>query len=130
MFFKSMIECLGNSDKGKKLADLLIPKFPVGCRRQTPDPNFLEALIKPNVDVRWDDIEKMTEKGILTKSGEELELDAIACATGFDASFQPRFPIIGRNGADLAKQWERTPEAYFGFTVLNFPNYFNALHLL
>ena len=129
-----MTDRLGNSDKGRKLAKLLIPEFPVGCRRQTPGPNFLEALIESNVDVRWDDIQKITEKGILTKSGEELEFDAIACATGFDTSFKPRFPIIGRKGADLAKQWEEIPEAYFGITVPNFPNYFSMLspheHLL
>jgi cation diffusion facilitator CzcD-associated flavoprotein CzcO len=125
LFRKTMTERLGDSEKGKKLAKMLIPDFPVGCRRQTPGPDFLETLIRPNVDVRWDDIAKITEKGILTKTGEELEFDAIVCATGFDTSFQPRFPIIGRNGASLAKQWEEVPEAYFGLAVPNFPNYFS-----
>ena len=122
-----MTERLGNTEKGKKLAEMLVPKFPVGCRRQTPGPDFLETLIRSNVDTRWDDIEKITEKGILTKTGDELEFDAIVCATGFDTSFQPRFPIIGRGGVSLGKQWEETPEAYFGITVPNFPNYFCRL---
>ncbi|KFZ01648.1 hypothetical protein V501_09887, partial [Pseudogymnoascus sp. VKM F-4519 (FW-2642)] len=124
LFRKTMTERLGSSEKGKKLAEMLIPEFPVGCRRQTPGPNFLETLIQPNVETRWDDIAKITEKGILTKSGEELEFDAIVCATGFDTSFQPRFPIIGKDGASLGAQWNDTPEAYFGITVPNFPNYF------
>jgi cation diffusion facilitator CzcD-associated flavoprotein CzcO len=127
LFRKTMTERLGDSEKGKKLAEMLIPDFPVGCRRQTPGPNFLETLIRDNVDTRWDDIAQITEKGILTKSGEELEFDAIVCATGFNTSFQPRFPIIGRNGASLAKQWQDIPEAYFGITVPNFPNYFSKL---
>jgi cation diffusion facilitator CzcD-associated flavoprotein CzcO len=127
IFRKSMEGRLGESEKGQELARMLIPSFPVGCRRQTPGPDFLEALLEPNVDARWDDIGKITEKGILTKSGEELEFDAIVCATGFDTSFRPRFPIIGRNGADLAKQWDAIPEAYFGLAVPNFPNYFSML---
>jgi cation diffusion facilitator CzcD-associated flavoprotein CzcO len=127
LFKKTMTERLGNSEKGIKLAEMLVPEFPVGCRRQTPGPNFLETLIQPNVETRWDDIAKITEKGILTRSGEELEFDAIVCATGFDTSFQPRFPIIGRGGASLGAQWEETPEAYFGLAVPNFPNYFSKM---
>lgn len=127
LFKRTMTERLGQSEKGKKLAEMLIPEFPVGCRRQTPGPDFLEVLTEPNVDTRWDDIAKITEKGILTKSGQELGFDAIVCATGFDTSFQPRFPVIGRNGVSLAKQWEEVPEAYFGLAVPNFPNYFSKL---
>lgn len=129
VFRKSMMERLGESEKGRRLADKIIPNFPVGCRRQTPGPDFLEALLEPTVDVRWDDIDKITEKGILTKSGDELFFDAIVCATGFDTTFKPRFPIIGRNGADLSKQWDDTPEAYFGLAVPNFPNYFSMAHV-
>jgi len=125
IFTKSMAARLGNSEKGQELAKNLIPTFPVGCRRQTPGPDFLEALLEPNVDVRWDDIAKITERGILTKSGDELDFDAIVCATGFDTSFRPRIPIIGRNAADLGKQWDDIPEAYFGLAVPNFPNYFS-----
>lgn len=125
LFRRTMTERLGETEKGKNLAKMLIPDFPVGCRRQTPGPGFLEAIIEPNVDTRWDDIERITEKGIMTKGHEELEFDVIICATGFDTSFQPRFPIIGRNGANLAKQWEDIPEAYFGLAVPNFPNYFS-----
>lgn len=126
MFTKSMTERLGDSEKGKKLAELMLPTFPVGCRRQTPGPGFLEALIQDNVETRFDDIEKITEKGILSKTGEELEFDAIVCATGFDTTFRPAFPLIGRNGVNLAQKWdEDKPKAYFGITVPGFPNYFS-----
>ena len=126
LFTKSMSDRLGDSERGKKLREMLVPKFPVGCRRQTPGPGFLEVLLQDNVQTRWDDILKITKKGILTKSGDELEFDAIVCATGFDTSFQPSFPIVGKNGANLAQQWtEDRPKAYFGITVPNFPNYFS-----
>ncbi|KAK5400865.1 hypothetical protein LTR06_011176 [Exophiala xenobiotica] len=126
IFTKSMTSRLGDSQKGKKLRDMLLPKFPVGCRRQTPGPGFLEALLQDNVDTRWDDVSKITKKGILTKSGDELEFDAIVCATGFDTSFQPSIPIVGRRGVDLAHKWRTDiPKAYWGITVPDFPNYFS-----
>ena len=28
-------------------------------------------------------------------------VDTIVCATGFDNSYRPNFPLVGRNGADL-----------------------------
>lgn len=126
MFTKSMKSRLGDSEKGKRLLEMLLPKFPVGCRRQTPGPGFLEALLQDNVDARWDDIARITKKGIMTKGGDELEFDAIVCATGFDTSFQPSIPIVGRNGVDLAKKWrEEVPKAYWGIVVPDFPNYFS-----
>ncbi|RFU28489.1 hypothetical protein B7463_g7837, partial [Scytalidium lignicola] len=128
LFIQKMKERLGDSEKGKNLAKMLIPPFPVGCRRQTPGPGYLEALIQDNVDARWDDIGVFTEKEIRTKSGEELEFDIIVCATGFDTTFRPRFPIVGRNGVDLAKRWtDDLPLAYFGITIPDFPNYFSFI---
>lgn len=126
MFTKSMTARLGDSEKGRRLRQMLLPRFPVGCRRQTPGPGFLEALLQENVDTRWDDIAKITKKGILTNSGDELQFDAIVCATGFDTTFQPSIPIVGRRGVDLARKWRNDmPKAYWGITVPDFPNYFS-----
>lgn len=128
LFTKSMAERLGPSEKAKKLLEMLLPKFPVGCRRLTPGPGFLEALLQDNVDTRWDDIARITSNGIVTKGGEVLEFDAICCATGFDTSFQPSFPLVGRGGVDLAQLWRtQQPKAYFGITVPHFPNYFSFI---
>ncbi|KAJ5772464.1 hypothetical protein N7520_002993 [Penicillium odoratum] len=125
IFRKSMTERLGDSEKGRKAAQYLLPDFPVGCRRQTPGPGFLEALTQDNVDMWWDDVAQITEKGIVTRSGEVKEYDVIVCATGFDTSFKPSFPLIGRNGVNLASKWEvEQPKAYFGFMVPDMPNYF------
>ncbi|BEJ11649.1 hypothetical protein CspHIS471_0201090 [Cutaneotrichosporon sp. HIS471] len=107
-----------------EIADLLIPDFMVGCRRPTPGNGFLEALVADNVDVVSDHIVRIEETGIVTT--ERLhQVDAIVCATGFDVSLKPRFPFIGRNGADLAKRWATTPEAYMGIMVDDHPNYFS-----
>ncbi|OQO00728.1 hypothetical protein B0A48_13219 [Cryoendolithus antarcticus] len=129
LFRKSMKERLGDSPKGRKAAELLLPAFPVGCRRQTPGPGFLEALLQDNVEMLWDDIESVTPDGIRSKqTGEVTEYDVIVCATGFDTTFKPSFPIIGRNGVNLHEKWTQDrPKAYFGFCVPDMPNYFNFI---
>jgi cation diffusion facilitator CzcD-associated flavoprotein CzcO len=125
LFRKSMTDRLGDSPKGKKAAELLLPTFPVGCRRQTPGPGFLEALLQDNIEMIWDNIQEITPKGMLFKDGTTAEYDVIVCATGFDTTFKPAFPIIGRNGVNLADQWTADrPKAYFGVCVPNMPNYF------
>ncbi|KAL3488334.1 hypothetical protein BJX62DRAFT_253348 [Aspergillus germanicus] len=125
MFTESMIKRLGDTPKGRKAAEYLLPSFPVGCRRQTPGPGFLEALTQDNIEMHWDDVAAITEKGIRTRSGEEKEYDVIVCATGFDTSFRPSFPLIGRGGVNLAQKWDiEQPKAYFGFLVPDMPNYF------
>lgn len=128
LFRQTMTGRLGDSENAKRIADRLIPDFPVGCRRLTPGPGFIEALVKDNVTSHWDNIECITETGIQCKDGKHLEVDAIFCATGFDTTFRPRFPLIGRNGVNLAEKWSvDEPEAYFSITVPDMPNYFSKL---
>ncbi|KAJ0415082.1 hypothetical protein BJY00DRAFT_305134 [Aspergillus carlsbadensis] len=140
LFRKTMAERLGDSEKGRGIAERLIPDFPVGCRRLTPGPGFLEALTQEHVHIYWDAIERVNEKGIVTRSSTNLqddnndipltlnEYDVIVCATGFDTSFRPSFPIIGRNGTNLATKWsEHAPSAYFSFAVPDMPNYFTFI---
>jgi len=111
--------------KKPELANLLTPKFAVGCRRITPGNGFLESLCEDNVTVVSNPIERITERGVVTKDGTEHEVDAIVCATGFDVSLLPRFPFIGRNGADLKKRWTEGPtEGYMSLMVPDYPNYF------
>lgn len=62
--------------------------------------------MRDNVSLITDRIEKITPAGIVVKTStdEEItqEVDAIICATGFDVSHRPPFPLIGRNGVSLA----------------------------
>lgn len=39
----------------------------------------------------------------------------------------PHFPIIGDQGKSLAEQWKDEVQAYLGFSVPHFPNYFSLL---
>jgi len=122
------------------LADRITPNFGVGCRyvivwyipvaqqmtkyrRPTPGVGYLEALTQKNVRVVFESIKQIVPQGMELESGEIIELDAIVCATGFDVSWKPRFPVIGRGGIDIREQWDQRPTAYLSLAVPNFPNY-------
>ncbi|KAK2596341.1 hypothetical protein N8I77_013237 [Diaporthe amygdali] len=107
-----------------EIADLIVPKdFAVGCRRPTPGNGYLEALCKDNVTVVSSSIEEITPKGIRSADGVEHEFDVIVCATGFDVSWRPHYPTIGRHGISLSDYWKDVPNTYLSITVANFPNY-------
>lgn len=109
----------------ERLCKLLIPTFPIGTRRVTPGPGYLEALRQPNVDVLRGSIKRFVAEGIEMDSGDVLKVDAIICATGFDLSFNPRFPIVGREG-NLQDIWKNgVPKAYMSVAVKGMPNYFS-----
>ncbi|KAJ9132078.1 putative Monooxygenase [Pleurostoma richardsiae] len=106
------------------LYEVLEPSFTPGCRRLTPGPGYLEALVKDNVELIKTPIVCAREDSILTEDGKEWEVDAIVCATGFDTSYHPRFPIIGRGGQSLSDRWGSRATAYMSHSVPGFPNYF------
>ncbi|KAI5861733.1 FAD/NAD(P)-binding domain-containing protein [Durotheca rogersii] len=111
----------------EKLCEALIPKFPLGCRRITPAPGYLEALRTPNTEVITEAIAAIVPEGIQLESGEVIKVDAIICATGFDNSFAPRFPLVGREGnvQDIMKA--ETPQGYMSCALAGVPNYFTFL---
>lgn len=111
-----------------ELQDAIIPtNFAVGCRRPTPGNGYLEALCSEKVQVVRSDIAEFTERGVRDKDGNEHTADVIICATGFDVSWRPRYPLIGREGHDLAQDWAKGPDNYLSVTVPYFPNYFTFM---
>lgn len=97
------------------------------CRRATPGNGYLEALCSPKVEIVWGEIDSFNATGITSASGEFHELDTIICATGFNMSFSPRFPIIGQNEVNLQKKWDVNPECYLSVTAADMPNFFMFL---
>lgn len=107
-----------------EIANAIIPNdFAVGCRRPTPGNGYLEALCEDNVDVVLDGIAEITPEGIKTIDGKEHKVDIILCATGFDVSWRPYYPTIGRDGRSLSEEWKDVPSTYLSITVPHFPNY-------
>src|SRR5699024_8710325 len=77
----------------KKRLKKLMPTYYWGTKRQILDTDYYETFNRDNVsliDVKKNPIEKITPKGIKT-SAEEVELDIIVFATGFDGMTGPLF---------------------------------------
>lgn len=54
-----------------------------GCKRIIVDPQYLESLKRPNVNLKWDAIEAIVEDGIKLKTGVFIPLDVIIFGTGY-----------------------------------------------
>ncbi|KAI1368655.1 hypothetical protein F5Y08DRAFT_335549 [Xylaria arbuscula] len=119
-----MTMCLGGDEQ---LCKALIPTYPLGCRRMTPAPGYLEALRSPNTVLITEPIASIVKEGIRLQSGEIIELDAIICATGFDTSFTPRFPLVGRHGNVQDIFREEVPRSYMSCALSGVPNYFTVM---
>jgi cation diffusion facilitator CzcD-associated flavoprotein CzcO len=113
--------------KKPELLDQILPSFPPGCRRLTPGPGYLEALTDDKVEVIKTEITSVDSTGIHTVDGIYRAVDVIVCATGFNTTYLPRFPLIGRNGIPLAEKWKEIPETYISLATNDFPNYFICL---
>ncbi|OTA70164.1 FAD/NAD(P)-binding domain-containing protein [Hypoxylon sp. EC38] len=125
---RTLVEYMTDAlDGDEKLYKALIPDFPVGCRRLAPGDDYLKSLRSPNVTVITSPITRVTPDGVETSDGEVIKLDTIICATGFNVSFRPRFPIIGREG-NLQHIWATdVPKSYMSCAVPTLPNYFTFL---
>ncbi|OQV00216.1 hypothetical protein CLAIMM_05744 [Cladophialophora immunda] len=110
-----------------RLCDILIPKWSLGCRRITPGEGYLEAFLLPNCHITNSSITHVGENTIHTADGQAHEIDVLVCATGFDVSFRPNYPTVGRNGVDLREAWSHKPESYFSVGAKDMPNYFTML---
>lgn len=69
---KQMAEKLNHD---KRLCDILIPKWEIGCRRITPGPGYLESFLRSNCDIINSSIVEIGETGIHTADGQFFECD-------------------------------------------------------
>ncbi|KAF2637966.1 FAD/NAD(P)-binding domain-containing protein [Massarina eburnea CBS 473.64] len=106
------------------LAAKLTPSWEVGCRRVTPGPGYLEAFTQPNVTLTTSPITHITGNGITTSDNTHHAVDAIICATGFNVSHRPAFPLIGLDSTDLRDHWSSEPLSYLSLACPKFPNLF------
>lgn len=115
--------------KDPEIAERLTPRtYGFGTRRVPLETRYYEVYNQPNVkliDLNETPIERITPSSIVT-SAEELDVDIIVYATGFDAvtgSFD-RIDIRGVDGARLKDKWEDGPQTYLGVHAAGFPNFF------
>ncbi|KAF4333434.1 hypothetical protein FBEOM_12749 [Fusarium beomiforme] len=129
--FVSMFSKITNERLSSRpdLLESFSPTFGVGCRRLTPGPGYLEALVQPNVDFITQGIESINEKGLKLSGpkGRQIDVDVLVCATGFHTNSIPPFPVTGKQGVTLEEKFTPFPATYLTMTVDGFPNYFMML---
>lgn len=113
--------------KKPEIVNALTPSFAVGCRRLTPGPGYLEALVEDNVDFVSEKITSITPEAVVLETGREVEIDVLVCATGFNASGPPPFQVYGKHGISLQEKYTPYPETYLTMAVDGFPNFFMML---
>jgi cation diffusion facilitator CzcD-associated flavoprotein CzcO len=103
----------------------LTPDYPIGCKRILVTDDFYPTLLRDNVSLITDGIERITSAGVITKDGKEHPCDVIIYATGFETTgWHWSMDVVGRSGKPLNDVWAEAPEAYLGITVADFPNMF------
>jgi cation diffusion facilitator CzcD-associated flavoprotein CzcO len=111
-------------------AELLIPRnHGFGTRRVPLETYYYEAFNKPNVRLvdiaKTNPITRITEDGVILESDEEICLDVLIHATGFDAG-TGSFAAVDFRGVDGIKlnkeAWNGGPKTLLGFFVNHFPN--------
>lgn len=111
------------------IADSLSPTdHPLGTKRICVDSGYYATFNRPNVtlvDLKKTPITSVTVSGL--RAGNTLhELDALVCATGYDALTGAllAIDIRGRGGKLLADKWADGPRTLLGLMTAGFPNLF------
>lgn len=121
---------IGRRHLARQIADpalraKLTPQFTLGCKRILLSDDFYPAISQPNVEVVTERIREVRAHSIIAADGEEREIDALICGTGFHVT-DAQLPscVYGHDGQSLAESWQSGPQAYLGTTVAGFPNLF------
>lgn len=109
----------------EELRRKLTPDYEFGCKRILRTDDYYPALMRDNVELVTEGVDRIVPEGIITRDGTLHEADVIIFGTGFDSqAFQGDLKITGLDSADLKSRWADGPEAYLGMAVENFPNMF------
>jgi monooxygenase len=88
-----------------------------------PNGDMFKVLKKGKASIVTDQIDRFTEKGILLKSGKELEADIVVCATGLELQL-----FGGMQATVDGKPYESTQAFnYKGMMFSDLPNFSNTL---
>jgi 4-hydroxyacetophenone monooxygenase len=109
-----------------ELIERCVPTYPPYGKRILLDNGWFEMLLRENVELVTDPLQRFDATGASTRDGVRREHDVVVLATGFSiARLSARLDIRGERGTTLAQAWaDDNPGAYLGITVPGFPNMF------
>jgi 4-hydroxyacetophenone monooxygenase len=111
------------------LVEKMIPPHPPFSARPVQvdaDYNLYDAVMRENVSLVTEPIERITRTGVRTVDGTDHDVDAVVYATGFRAN-ECLWPmdVVGRAGESVHTLWQKDgPRAYLGAMIPGFPNLF------
>jgi 4-hydroxyacetophenone monooxygenase len=108
------------------LIEKCLPDYPPFGKRMLLDNGWFAALKRDNVRLVTEEVRSITERGVLSSAGDEVEADVVVFSTGFETTryLQP-IEFVGRGGKRLRDIWgDDDATAYLGITVPGFPNLF------
>jgi cation diffusion facilitator CzcD-associated flavoprotein CzcO len=116
--------------RDERVAESLKPYYRYLCKRPCFHDEYLPAFNRGDVTLVDSPagIERVTARGVIV-DGEEIVLDCIIYATGFEAELTPfprraTHPIIGRGGITIAEKFADGPITLHGLMTGGFPNMF------
>lgn len=127
---QEMVDFIASELSGApELVAKCVPDYPAYGKRILLDNNWYKTLLKDNVELVTERIERITADGILMTSGRLCRADIVVYATGFKLTeLAARLNLTGRDGTTLSQVWEGdNPAAYLGIAVPQFPNFFCML---
>ena len=114
----------------KDTAESLKPYYRQFCKRPCFNDEYLPSFNLPGVhliDTDGRGVERFTETGLVA-NGQELELDCVIFATGFevgtDYTRRSGYDLIGRDGLSLKDKWADGIATLHGMQTAGFPNCF------
>ena len=111
--------------KDPEVRKKLTPNHPFGCKRPLFSDLYYPVFNRDNVELITSDIDHINEHGIVTKDGEQREVDTIVYSTGFyTTSYLQALDVTGRNGIHIKDAWADGAQAYLGVNTSGFPNLF------
>ncbi|CAE7406214.1 ptlE [Symbiodinium microadriaticum] len=131
--FEKMQEIRDRTDEivqDKETADGLKAWYRQLCKRPCFHDQYLQSFNNPNTELVHTDgkgVERITENGLVV-NGEELEVDLIIYASGFEVGTplerRTGSDPVGRDGLKLSEKWAEGMRTMHGIHTHGFPNAF------
>jgi cation diffusion facilitator CzcD-associated flavoprotein CzcO len=103
----------------------LTPHHPFGCKRPLFSDVYYPIFNQGNVNLITTDIERVSDRGVVTSDGECHDIDVLIYSTGFETTtYLNAIDVTGREGRTLREAWDDGAQAYLGITTSGFPNLF------
>uniref|UniRef100_A0A7S2S2E9 FAD/NAD(P)-binding domain-containing protein n=1 Tax=Mucochytrium quahogii TaxID=96639 RepID=A0A7S2S2E9_9STRA len=116
--------------KDKGVAEKLIPDYPIGCKRPLISDDYLETFNLKNTRLVADKrgVTKITKDGVVVGDGEQVKVDVLIFATGFETGWIRDCEIHGRKNT-LTESYNARGgiHSIFGMCASGFPNLFMIL---